>query len=49
MFKWLLNLFKVEHGDLSKHRLHTTKYEDLCKEERGLDNFDLGGEIGFDY
>jgi hypothetical protein len=32
MLKWLFNIFKItEHGDLSKHRLHSTKYEDLCK------------------
>ena len=30
MIKWLLKLWKVEGGDLSKHRLHTTKYQDLC-------------------
>jgi hypothetical protein len=30
MIKWLLNVLKGKHGDLSKHRLHTTKYEDLC-------------------
>jgi len=29
MIKLLLQLFKYS-GDLSKHRLHTTKYEDLC-------------------
>jgi hypothetical protein len=29
---WLKVIFAFEHpGDLSKHRLHTTKYEDLCK------------------
>jgi len=29
---WFFNIFKIkEHGDLSKHRLHSTKYEDLCK------------------
>jgi len=32
MLKWFFNIFKLtEHGDLSKHRLHSTKYEDLCK------------------
>jgi len=32
MLKWLKNLFTFKHhGDLSKHRLHTLKYEDLCK------------------
>jgi hypothetical protein len=30
MIKWILKLFQKETGDLSKHRLHTTKYEDLC-------------------
>ena len=30
MIKWLLKLWKAESGDLSKHRLHTTKYQDLC-------------------
>ena len=30
MINWLLQLFKKHSGDLSKHRLHTTKYEDLC-------------------
>ena len=30
MINWLLQLFKNYSGDLSKHRLHTTKYEDLC-------------------
>jgi hypothetical protein len=34
--KYLVSLIKKilspEHvGDLSQHRLHTTKYEDLCK------------------
>ncbi len=29
MMQWIKRLFKYE-GDLSKHRLHTTKYEDLC-------------------
>ena len=27
--QWIKRLFKYE-GDLSKHRLHTIKYEDLC-------------------
>ena len=32
MIKWLLDLFTYKHpGDLSKHRLHTLNYEDLCK------------------
>ncbi len=32
MFKWFFNLFTYKHqGDLSKHRLHTLNYEDLCK------------------
>lgn len=26
IFKWL----RVEHKDMSEHRVHTTKYEDLC-------------------
>ena len=30
MIDWLLQLFKKQSGDLSEHRLHTTKYEDLC-------------------
>ena len=29
MTEWLWKIFGVS-GDLSKHRLHTTKYEDLC-------------------
>ena len=28
--KMAIKLFRYKHGDLSKHRLHTTKYEDLC-------------------
>jgi len=30
---WDLNAEVMEtvHGDTSKHRLHTTKYEDLCQ------------------
>ena len=32
MFKWFMNLWRIETtGDLSKHRLYTTRYEDLCK------------------
>ena len=32
MLKWLKKLFTFKRqGDLSKHRLHTLKYEDLCK------------------
>ena len=32
MFKWFMKLWNFEHtGDLSKHRLYTTRYEDLCK------------------
>ena len=32
MLKWLKKLFTFKHqGDLCKHRLHTLKYEDLCK------------------
>jgi len=27
---WFRKLFTNKHGDLSKHRVHTTKYEDLC-------------------
>ena len=35
MIKWLLNVLNGRVGissarDLSRHRLHTTKYEDLC-------------------
>jgi hypothetical protein len=31
MFRWLLELLRIPHtGDKSQHRLHTTKYEDLC-------------------
>ena len=31
MFRWLLDLLRARHtGDLSQHRLHTTRYEDLC-------------------
>lgn len=30
MIKWLLNVLRRNHGDMSKHRVHTTKYEDLC-------------------
>lgn len=32
MLKWLKHLFgkSASFGDLSAHRLHTTKYEDLC-------------------
>ena len=30
MIQWILNIFKKNQGDLSQHRLHTTKYEDLC-------------------
>jgi len=30
MIQWILNIFKESQGDLSQHRLHTTKYEDLC-------------------
>lgn len=29
--KILQKMFNVNHGDLSKHRLYSTKYEDLCK------------------
>ena len=37
MIKLILQLFKKHSGDLSKHRLHTTKYEDQFVEsyERG--------------
>ena len=32
MLKRVFNrLWNVDHGDLSKHRLHTLNYEDLCK------------------
>ena len=30
MIAWIKRLFQFDGGDLSKHRLHTTKYEDLC-------------------
>lgn len=31
MFKFIMNLFShVNDGDMSKHRVHTAKYEDLC-------------------
>ena len=31
MLKFIFKMFKgVEHIDLSQHRTHTTKYEDLC-------------------
>ena len=31
MLKWLKYYFTFNQpGDLSSHRLHTTKYEDLC-------------------
>ncbi len=30
MIQWMLEIFKKNKGDLSQHRLHTTKYEDLC-------------------
>jgi len=32
MIKWITELFKNKNinYDLSQHRLHTTKYEDLC-------------------
>ena len=26
----IVDLFKTTHCDLSKHRVHTTKYDDLC-------------------
>ena len=26
----LLKLFKKNNGDMSKHRVYTSKYEDLC-------------------
>ena len=29
---WFEMIFKYKHvGDLSQHRVHTLKYEDLCK------------------
>jgi len=39
MIQWFINLFKSKEpkiprylaGDLSKHRIHSTKFEDLCK------------------
>ena len=32
MLRFLMNLFNriEETGDMSKHRVHTTKYQDLC-------------------
>jgi hypothetical protein len=31
MFRWLLRLLRTQHtGDMSQHRLYTTRYEDLC-------------------
>ncbi len=31
MIKFIMNLFSYANdGDMSKHRVHTTKYEDLC-------------------
>jgi hypothetical protein len=31
MFRWLLNFLHVaQTDDMSQHRLHTTRYEDLC-------------------
>lgn len=31
MIRWLRNLFRpVRAADLSQHRLHTARYEDLC-------------------
>ena len=31
MITWLKKLlFAIDKGDLSQHRVHTTKYEDLC-------------------
>ena len=30
MIKWLKNLWSCKFGDLSEHRKHTIKYEDLC-------------------
>lgn len=31
-FTWLKDLFKIGYtGDLSLHRVHSTKYDDLCK------------------
>lgn len=30
MLDWIKWLFKSSSRDLSKHRLHTTKYQDLC-------------------
>ena len=39
MIQWLINLFKLKEPkipgylgrDLSKHRLYSAKYDDLCK------------------
>lgn len=30
MIKWLKKLWSYKVGDMSEHRQHTTKYEDLC-------------------
>jgi len=30
MINWFKKFWLVKFGDLSKHRMHTTKYEDLC-------------------
>lgn len=30
-FIWLAIFGKKKVGDMSRHRLHTTKYEDLCQ------------------
>ena len=35
MIQWILKLFQKQ-GDLSKHRLHTTKYEDLCMQRGNM-------------
>ena len=43
MINWIRKLFTNKHGDLSKHRLHTTKYEDLCM--YGIKMFQFLGPI----
>jgi len=30
MIAWIKKLLLYQVNDLAKHRLHTTKYEDLC-------------------
>jgi hypothetical protein len=30
MIEWIKKIFSHSFGDVSEHRKHTTKYEDLC-------------------